>query len=154
MCEYVQWSINYIEKEATHVKVNKEKLIQKIKPLLEQIEQETFDESIHEAPEDIESRLRYILVVDALNFCFWPTDGFEYDDLTKGLTKLENDHPEIFEPSNMMNVTVELLSQYLIHDGKIIANVPSYSQMDPVWATNYLSLCFCGLRCLGCLASL
>ena len=58
---------------------------------------------------------------------------------------LQVDH--IFQP---------VLGSLILHNfpGKIIANVSSYSQMDPVWATNYLSLCFCGLRFLGCLASL
>ena len=130
MCEYVHWSVDYIQQNATHVKVNKEKLREKIIPLLESIEKETFDESIHEAPSDIESRLRYILVVDALNFCFWPTDNYEYDDLTKGLTKLEQDHPEVFEPINMMNVTVELLSQYLVNSSNnIIANIEERTRL-------------------------
>ena len=130
MCEYVQWSVDYIQQNATHVKVNPTKLKEKILPLLDSIEQETFDESIHEAPKDVESRLRYILVVDALNFCFWPTDNFEYDDLTKGLTKLEQEHPEIFEPKNMMNVSLELLSQYLVNEEKnVIANIEERTRL-------------------------
>lgn len=27
----------------------------------------------------------YILSLDTINFCFWPTEGYEYDDLAKGL---------------------------------------------------------------------
>ena len=31
---------------------------------------------------------QYIFVMDALNFCFWPTKGMEYDDLAVCLRKV------------------------------------------------------------------
>lgn len=123
MCDYVRQSVNFIEKEAQFVKLNPSKLKSKILPLLNDIQKETFDESIHKAPEDIESRLRYILVVDALNFCFWPTEGFEYEDLTKGLTELETKEPKYFEPENMKEIPLEILSKYLRKGDKIIDNI-------------------------------
>ncbi|BFU18388.1 hypothetical protein EHI8A_017120 [Entamoeba histolytica HM-1:IMSS-B] len=129
MCEYVRWSVDYIEQNAKHVRVNQIKLKEKIIPLLEKIEAETFDESIHQAPNDIESRLRYILVVDALNFCFWPTEGFEYDDLTKGLSRLEHDHPEVFEPNQMKHVSSCLLSQYLVYNNRVISNIEERTRL-------------------------
>lgn len=29
--------------------------------------------------------LQYLLVVDALNFCFWPDSSLEYEQLAKGV---------------------------------------------------------------------
>ena len=29
--------------------------------------------------------VQYFLVVDALNFCFWPEEGLEYEHLAKGV---------------------------------------------------------------------
>lgn len=35
----------------------------------------------------------YILALDSINFCFWPTPGYEYDDLATTLTSIANaDH--------------------------------------------------------------
>ena len=58
-----------INTNATNVKVNVAKLREKVLPMLDEIEKTTFDETIHESTDGIEERLRYILVVDALNFC-------------------------------------------------------------------------------------
>ena len=31
---------------------------------------------------------QYVFVMDALNFCFWPCEGLEYDTLAMGLKKV------------------------------------------------------------------
>lgn len=35
---------------------------------------------------------QYIFVMDALNFCFWPTKDLEYDHLAVGLRKVSPPH--------------------------------------------------------------
>ena len=64
----------------------------------------------------------YILALDAVNFCFWPTDKFEYADLASSMARMaEQDHDQqqqqqdvgdqvsptyVFSPKNLANVTV------------------------------------------------
>lgn len=48
--------------------------------------------------------VQYIFVMDAMNFCFWPTSGFEYDTLAKSLKiVLENDS-SAFNAENLANI--------------------------------------------------
>ena len=75
--------------------------------MLDEIEKTTFDETIHESTDGIEECLRYILVVDALNFCFWTVEGFEYDTPSTGLTRLQRDDLEAFAPHRLRTITVE-----------------------------------------------
>ncbi|ELP91431.1 hypothetical protein EIN_155380 [Entamoeba invadens IP1] len=129
MCDYVRSSMSFIESNASHVKVNSQKLREKVLPHLDEIISYKFDTSIHVAPQDVESRLRYILLVDALNFCFWPTANFEYDNLTVGLTKLEKDHPEYFEPEHMTEITPEILAHYLVFQNSPIPNISERTRL-------------------------
>lgn len=68
--------------------------------------------------------LRYLLVLDALNFCFWPgkrwsvsgPDGerlMGYYALSYALCKVAQDFPEFFEPKNLAAVTEEGLRDVL-----------------------------------------
>ncbi len=43
--------------------------------------------------------LRYLLVLDALNFCFWPDEGFEYGHLARGLREVAQQAPAELEAS-------------------------------------------------------
>lgn len=46
----------------------------------------TFDSVLHFVGED-EPTCQYLLVVDALNFCFWPAPGLEYEHLAGGVKR-------------------------------------------------------------------
>jgi len=47
---------------------------------------------------------QYIFVMDSLNFCFWPTEGLEYDTLAMSLkTVLESDN-NAFSSENLINM--------------------------------------------------
>jgi hypothetical protein len=48
---------------------------------------------------------QYILVMDALNFCFWPCPGLEYEHLAKGLKAALLADPNAFSADNLKNVT-------------------------------------------------
>ena len=48
---------------------------------------------------------QYILVLDALNFCFWPCPGFEYVDLATNLKKVMESNPEQFSSSFLSTIT-------------------------------------------------
>lgn len=66
----------------------------------------------------------YILALDAINFCFWPTPGYEYEQLATTLTHMaECDHEEqarnltimsheyIFSASNLRDMTLKRMEE-------------------------------------------
>jgi len=66
----------------------------------------------------------YILALDAINFCFWPLDNYEYDDLARTLTNAaQADHnvqakdtsqvssEYALSPTKLKDMTVESMSQ-------------------------------------------
>lgn len=46
---------------------------------------------------------QYILVMDALNFCFWPCPGLEYEHLAKGLKEALLLDPLAFSVDNLIS---------------------------------------------------
>jgi hypothetical protein len=48
---------------------------------------------------------QYILVMDALNFCFWPCEGFEYDNLAVSLKKVVEQNPEEISARYLSTIT-------------------------------------------------
>ena len=72
-----------------------------------------------------ELTLRYLLVLDALNFCFWPGKGRWYIEgprgerldgyyaLSYGLARAAAEHPEFFEPRGLASMSEESLRQVL-----------------------------------------
>eukprot|EP01132_Coremiostelium_polycephalum_P008432 gene8432-10351_t len=66
------------------------------------------DESTHYS----ETTAKYILVLDSLNFCFWPDSELEYHHLARGLkTTLERD-PSSFDADRLAIVTPEILNSW------------------------------------------
>lgn len=55
----------------------------------------------------IELVIAYIFLIDSVNFWFWPTSGFEYDDIVQNLNKLKAETPEFFTSSEMSKITAE-----------------------------------------------
>eukprot|EP01084_Bolivina_argentea_P210539 358318_1 len=63
---------------------------------------------------DIELTLRFILVLDSLNFCFWPLQNYEYKHLGLGLKyALENDKTA-FDPFKLISLNEITLSKWLL----------------------------------------
>eukprot|EP01039_Chlorochromonas_danica_P004212 gene4209-4626_t len=56
---------------------------------------------------------QYILIVDALNFCFWPCPGLEYEHLAMGLKEALLKDKTAFDAANLMVVTEETISQWI-----------------------------------------
>ena len=47
--------------------------------------------------------------MDSLNFCFWPTEGFEYEHLALGLKAVLEQDPTAFDAEKLIALTVETL---------------------------------------------
>lgn len=56
---------------------------------------------------------QYILVMDALNFCFWPCPGLEYEHLAIGLKNALERNPNAFSADNLCKVTAETLHEWI-----------------------------------------
>ncbi|CAI2372761.1 unnamed protein product [Moneuplotes crassus] len=112
-CQKVKDSCKAVMELAKHVKINKENLLK----LVENIEETEFKydcwEQWHfQTIPDVsqitdEQVIAYVFIIDALNFCFWPTEGFEYDQLANNLAKILVDDPEFFTSKRMAQATDE-----------------------------------------------
>ena len=58
-----------------------------------------------------ETLLRYVFIIDTLNFCFWPNPPFEYSDLAQNLHETLLHNPSFFEISSLTQVTSAELKQ-------------------------------------------
>lgn len=77
----------------------------------------------------------YVLVLDALNFCFWPTPRLEYEHLAVGLKTALITNPESFSASALRTVSkVSLLQciQALISVPDLVVLLAEYHpELDP-----------------------
>ena len=58
-----------------------------------------------------ETLLRYVFIIDTLNFCFWPNPPFEYSDLAHNLHETLLHNPSFFEIASLTQVTPFELKQ-------------------------------------------
>ncbi|GAB5370220.1 hypothetical protein AAMO2058_001473800 [Amorphochlora amoebiformis] len=65
-------------------------------------------------PKDPDLTCQYILVLDALNFCFWPLPGYEYEHLAGGLKRAIIRTPEVFRAENLAKITNLQLEKILL----------------------------------------
>eukprot|EP00808_Paulinella_micropora_P001096 g16979.t1 len=56
---------------------------------------------------------QYVLVLDALNFCFWPLEGYEYAELAGSLKSVLEKDPTAFDAKHLANMSSEELSSWL-----------------------------------------
>lgn len=56
---------------------------------------------------------QYIMVLDSLNFCFWPQDGYEYDQLAGSLKAVVTADPRAFSASSLSSITSTTLAKWL-----------------------------------------
>lgn len=56
---------------------------------------------------------QYILVLDALNFCFWPTPGLEYEHLARGLKRALERDEHAFDAERLARVTPEEVAGWI-----------------------------------------
>ncbi|CEG36521.1 Cobyrinic acid a,c-diamide synthase [Plasmopara halstedii] len=55
---------------------------------------------------------QYVFVLDALNFCFWPTKDMEYEHLARGLKAALLRDPHALDAENLANVTKETVASW------------------------------------------
>lgn len=61
----------------------------------------------------VQALCQYIFVLDSLNFCFWPFQGYEYEHLACSLKDALVNHPDAFSATNLMKMDDVTLVKYL-----------------------------------------
>lgn len=93
--------------------------------LQELISPKAFDRDLHFVDESrAELTAQYLLVVDSLNFCFWPSDGLEYEHLSKGLKARVEADPSCISAQSLISMTAEQVSSLFL--------LPSPNQLIPL----------------------
>ncbi len=121
-CTYVKQSSEKVVAAAVHVKINPAKL----KELAEQFKKEATTANFeswgkcHFPPEScpLESLLRYVFVIDTLNYCFWPNPPFEYDSLAGNLYHQLASNPKFFDMDQLSSITSSALKEHVFKTKK------------------------------------
>ena len=83
-----------VMKNAKHVQINDNEIDKFAQELIDNEQQKMFNDAIWDDEgwhytQDVETKgsltCQFLFVVDALNFCFWPTSNLEYEQLATGL---------------------------------------------------------------------
>lgn len=112
-CEHVKAAATFVMTHATEVQIDEAALSKFVSELkAKAITYQPWSES-HFPPEstDFETLLRYIFVIDTLNFCFWPNSPFEYCDLAKNLHNTLVHNSDFFCIDSLCAMTPERLRE-------------------------------------------
>ena len=114
-CTYVKESTLKIIPLMKHVKIDKDNLDKFVNELLTNenaLKYPKWSESHFDATSvPLEILLRYIFIIDTLNYCFWPNEGFEYYSLAKNLYDTLIKNKNFFDIDNLVNIAVEQLKE-------------------------------------------
>ena len=114
-CVYVKNSAKFIIKNAKNVSINTQniqKFTEKLLSSPSKIGKISWAED-HFRPEsvDVEVLLRYLFIIDTLNFCFWPNEGYEYFDLAKNLYNAFTQDKSFYDIENLCMIDEEVLKE-------------------------------------------
>jgi len=79
---------------------------------------ENFDNGLHLC-EGGDLTAQYLLVVDALNFCFWPRPGLEYENLARGVKTAMLEDPGVIRAEMLAIATAETVRQFFDVVGEV-----------------------------------
>eukprot|EP00198_Chlamydomonas_reinhardtii_P003090 XP_001692426.1 predicted protein [Chlamydomonas reinhardtii] len=102
----VKTSTKPVAETAQHVFIEKEGItaaVEKItlEKLNELVSPKAYNTEIHYV-DDGPLTVQYLLVVDALNFCFWPEEELEYEQLSLGVKAALEEDPTALDAENLM----------------------------------------------------
>lgn len=117
----VRESTERVVAQATHVRIDTdavERLAVKLGNKLSGEEQGvvTWDSGDFHYFADVEQdgplTCQYVFVLDALNFCFWPTENMEYEHLARGLKTALLSDPHALDAANLAAVSNETVASW------------------------------------------
>ena len=116
-CTYVKESTLRIIPQMEHVKIDEESLKIFVSNLIKDknaLKYPKWSETHFDATSvPLETLLRYLFVIDTLNYCFWPNKDYEYYSLAKNLYNTLKEKKDFFEIDNLVNMTPEQLKEYI-----------------------------------------
>lgn len=108
-CKLVRESCGKVMQQSKFVKVSEakvkefgDKLVDEIKKGYKYIQFDEYECHYSDFTSE-KQQLEYIFVLDALNFCFWPS-GWEYICLADSLKKLLAKEKDVFSPKNLVKL--------------------------------------------------
>ncbi len=108
----------WVVSQATHVTIDDEAIVREADALAQALAEapaHSWDTHHHYA-EDNPLTAQYLLVVDALNFCFWPDPTWSYNELAMALKQVIEADRRAFEASRLEQITAETLRAWLGRD--------------------------------------
>ena len=104
--DLVRSTCTRVVENSKHVKINQEKLKVLAKAIKDRpVFLDFFECEFHmSADNNIEDLVGYVFVIDALNFCFWPSK-WEYENLAVALKEAHKENPIIFTPEYLSTIS-------------------------------------------------
>ncbi|GFR50472.1 hypothetical protein Agub_g12520, partial [Astrephomene gubernaculifera] len=105
----VRTSTEFVASQAVHVQID-QKAINKavdefsLDKLKELTSPKAFNKDIHFV-DGGPLTVQYLLVVDALNFCFWPDEELEYEQLSVGIKRALESDPTALSAERLLRAT-------------------------------------------------
>jgi hypothetical protein len=129
-CAAVKDSATYVTARAQHVRVDDEQLEAFVQHLLQYTRGRppAWDEGGWHYADDAAAggplTAAYVLVLDALNWCFWPSkSGMEYDALALGLTAALRRDPSAFSADRLASIDAATLASWFVPGGHDLPNL-------------------------------
>ncbi|KAF2076900.1 hypothetical protein CYY_001803 [Polysphondylium violaceum] len=123
--DLIRETTEYVYSKSKYVSINQEALEKECNDFLEKHKKSPFkelwaDNEFHFCDVDIECdksvmsdlTAKYTLVLDSLNFCFWPDSELEYHHLARGLKNALIADNKVFDADRLAVVTPEILFQW------------------------------------------
>jgi len=112
----IRSSTAYVMKLSQNVQINQNKILEEITSHPNQYTKASLpswtSEEFHYS-DGTDLTAQYVLVLDALNFCFWPLPNYEYVDLAGALKRVLQKDKNAFDAHRLSKVTPQELSIWL-----------------------------------------
>lgn len=111
-CQQIRESCYRVSTEASFVRINQEAIEKFSKSIVEERlstsycqKEVLWDSDGWHYTDGGHRTCQYVFVMDALNFCFWPSPGLEYDTLAKSLKSVLETDKDAFAAENLAVIT-------------------------------------------------
>ena len=123
-CAIVRSSCSKVVSKAKHVTINDDLLNKFCDDLLKEnsqgklfLEYSEYDCHLSLSEASAEDVITYTFILDSLNFCFWPCENFEYDNLARNIKKIYINDKTSLNPEKILKWTEEFLREN-VFEGK------------------------------------
>lgn len=120
--DLVRETTAWVVSQASHVIINDDAITTEVEKMLQTppITSKWGDYPTHFYRPGSDLMAQYIMVLDTLNFCFWPNNKIEYDNLAGPLKNIITADEHAFDADRLAKITNEQLTQWLGADFPLI----------------------------------